>query len=129
MTGTKPWASHLIASNQFIGGDVKGIALSRLLPFRIDEQLPEQVQAMQVISYTDARNSLKAVIDKVIDDQAPTLIHRREGGNAVLMSEEAYASMQETFYLMSNPANARALLRSIEQAKAGKAKKRQLLDV
>jgi len=47
----------------------------------------------------------------------------------VLMSEEAYASMQETFYLMSNPANARALLRSIEQAKAGKAKKRQLLDV
>ena len=57
---------------------------------------------MQVISYTDARNSLKAVIDKVIDDQAPTLIHRREGGNAVLMSEEAYASMQETFYLMSN---------------------------
>jgi antitoxin YefM len=96
---------------------------------RIHAQLPEQVQAMQVISYTDARNSLKAVIDKVIDDQAPTLIHRREGGNAVLMSEEAYASMQETFYLMSNPANARALLRSIEQAKAGKAKKRQLLDV
>jgi antitoxin YefM len=93
----------------------------------IPDQLPEQVQAMQVISYTDARNSLKAVIDKVIDDQAPILIHRREGGNAV--SEEAYASMQETFYLMSNPANARALLRSIEQAKAGKAKKRQLLDV
>ena len=84
---------------------------------------------MRVISYTDARNSLKAVIDKVIDDQVPMLIHRREGGNAVLMSEEAYDSMQETFYLMSNPANARALLRSIEQAKAGKAKKRQLLDV
>jgi antitoxin YefM len=129
MTGTKPWASHLIVSSQFIGGDVKGIALLRLLPFRIHAQLPEQVQAMQVISYTDARNSLKAVIDKVIDDQAPMLIHRREGGNAVLLSEEAYASMQETFYLMSNPANARALLRSIEQAKAGKAKKRQLLDV
>ena len=99
------------------------------IAFTIPDQLPEQVQAMQVISYTDARNSLKAVIDKVIDDQAPMLIHRREGGNAVLMSEEAYASMQETFYLMSNPANARALLRSIEQAKAGKAKKRQLLDV
>jgi len=58
---------------------------------------------MQVISYTDARNSLKAVIDKVIDDQAPTLIHRREGGNAVLMSEEAYASMQETFYFDVQP--------------------------
>ena len=38
---------------------------------------------MHVISYTDARNTLKAVIDQVIDDQAPTLIHRREGGIAV----------------------------------------------
>jgi len=93
------------------------------MAFTTPDQRPEQVQTMQVISYTDARNSLKAVIDKVIDDQVPMLIHRREGGNAVLMSEEAYPSMQETFCLMSNPANARALLRSIEQAKAGKAKK------
>ena len=83
---------------------------------------------MQVISYTDARNSLKAVIDKVIDDQAPTLIHRREGGNAVLLSEEAYTSMQETLYLLSNPANARALMRSVAQAKAGKTKARKLID-
>ena len=83
---------------------------------------------MQVISYTDARNTLKAVIDQVIDDQAPTLIHRREGGNAVLMSEQAYSSMQETLYLLSNPANARALMRSVAQAKEGKAKARKLLD-
>ena len=83
---------------------------------------------MQVISYTDARNTLKAVIDQVIDDQAPTLIHRREGGNAVLMSEQAYSSMQETLYLLSNPANARALMRSVAQSKAGKAKARKLLD-
>ena len=83
---------------------------------------------MQVVSYTDARNSLKAVIDKVVEDQAPTLIHRREGGNAVILSEEAYTSMQETLYLLSNPANARALLRSVAQLKAGKAKKRKLQD-
>jgi antitoxin YefM len=84
---------------------------------------------MQVISYTDARNSLKAVIDKVIDDQAPTLIHRREGGNAVLLSEEAYSSIQETLYLLSSPANARSLMRSIEQLKSGKAKKRKLVQI
>jgi antitoxin YefM len=97
-------------------------------PPTIPAQLSEQVCAMQVISYTDARNSLKAVIDKVIEDQAPTLIHRREGGNAVLLSETAYASMQETLYLLSSPANARALMRSVAQLKAGKAKKRTLLD-
>jgi antitoxin YefM len=98
------------------------------IAFTIHAQLPEQVQTMQVISYTDARNSLKVVIDKVIDDQAPTLIHRREGGNAVLLSEEAYASMQETLYLLSNPTNARALMRLVAQAKAGKAKARKLID-
>ena len=44
------------------------------------------------------------------------------------MSEQAYSSMQETLYLLSNPANARALMRSVAQAKAGKAKARILLD-
>ncbi|MCX8517498.1 MAG: type II toxin-antitoxin system prevent-host-death family antitoxin [Rhodoferax sp.] len=83
---------------------------------------------MQVISYTDARNALKAAMDQVIEDQAPLLIHRREGGNVVLVSEQAYASAQETLYLLSNPANARALLHSVSQLKAGKAKKRKLLE-
>ena len=79
---------------------------------------------MQVIRFTDARNSLKAVIDKVIDDQTPTLIYRREGGN-VVVSEETYSSIQETLYLLSSPANARSLMRSFEQLKSGKAKKRK----
>jgi antitoxin YefM len=83
---------------------------------------------MQVISYTDARNTLKAVIDQVNDDQAPTLIHRRDGANAVVMSEQAFSSMQESLYLLSNPANARALMRSVAQAKDGKAKARKLLE-
>ncbi|PUE13430.1 type II toxin-antitoxin system prevent-host-death family antitoxin [Limnohabitans sp. WS1] len=96
---------------------------------KIHAQLTGQVSAMHVISYTDARNSLKAVIDQVIDDQAPTLIHRREGGNAVILSEEAFSSIQETLYLLSSPANARALLNSVAQLKAGKAKKRKLLDI
>ncbi len=107
-----------------IGGALHGWACA----LKIAVQLPEQVYTMQVISYTDARNSLKAVIDQVIDDQAPTLIHRREGGNAVILSEQAYSSIQETLYLLSSPANARALMRSVDQAKAGKAKRRKLID-
>ena len=89
---------------------------------------PTSTSTMQVISYTDARNSLKSVMDKVIEDQAPTLIHRREGGNAVILSEAAYSSMQETLYLLSSPANARHLMKSVAQAKAGKAKRRELLE-
>ena len=50
------------------------------------------------------------------------------GGVVSVGPEEAYASMQETLYLLSSPANARALMRSVAQLKAGKAKKRKLLD-
>ena len=70
---------------------------------------------MQVISYTQARKSLEAVIDQVIEDQEPALIGRREGGNVVLLPEQTYNSIQETLYLLSTPANARNLIRSVAQ--------------
>lgn len=83
---------------------------------------------MKIISYTDARNGLKAVIDGVVNDADITVITRREGGNAVVMSQAQYESMAETLYLLSNPANAAHLATSIAQHKAGKAKRRQLID-
>lgn len=83
---------------------------------------------MYVTSYTDVRSNLKTVIDRTINDAEVTLIHRRQGGNAVLMSEEQYNGMLETFYLLSSPANAQSLERAIAQHKASKAIKRQLLE-
>ena len=84
---------------------------------------------MNITSYSDARENFKSVIDKTINDAEVTIIHRRKGGNAVLMSEEYYNSMIETLHLLSNPANAKHLAQSIEQHKAGKTQKRQLIDV
>ena len=83
---------------------------------------------MKIISYTDARNGLKAVIDGVVNDADIAVITRRECGNAVVMSQAQYESMAETLYLLSNPANAAHLATSIAQHKAGKAKRRELLD-
>lgn len=82
---------------------------------------------MRVISYNQVRKSLEVVIGQVIDNQEPALIRRREGGNVVLLPEQTYNSMQETLYLLSTPANALTLMRSINQLKAGKAKKRKPL--
>ena len=84
---------------------------------------------MKIISYTDARNGLKAVLDGVVNDADIAVITRREGGNAVLMSQAQYESMAETLYLLSNPAHAAHLAASIAQHKAGKAKRRELLTV
>lgn len=87
------------------------------------------VLKMNVTSYSEARENFKNVIDKTIDDADVTLIHRRKGGNAVLMSEDYYNSMVETLYLLSNPTNAKHLAQSIEQHKTGKAQKRELIHV
>ena len=83
---------------------------------------------MRVISYSDARNSLKTVIDAVIDDADITVINRRDGGDAVLMSLDHYQQMAETLYLLSSPINARHLANSIKQYRQGKAKKRAFVD-
>jgi antitoxin YefM len=83
---------------------------------------------MQVISFTQARSQFKGVIDRVVADRDATLIHRRDGENAVLLSEATYNSMMETLYLLSNPANARRLMQAVEQDRQGKARARKLLD-
>jgi antitoxin YefM len=83
---------------------------------------------MQVISFSQARSQFKGVIDRVVTDCDATLIHRRNGENAVLLSEASYNSMMETLYLLSNPANAKRLMQSVEDDRQGKARARKLLD-
>ena len=68
------------------------------------------------------------MIDRVIEDQDAVLIHRRSGGNAVLVSESAYNAMMETLHLLSSPANAAALARSIEQFRQGKTHSHALIE-
>lgn len=75
------------------------------------------------ISYTEAQRNLKSVIDYVVNGQGSVLICRRSGGNAVLVSESAYNAMMETLHLLSSPANAAALARSIEQFRQGQTDK------
>ena len=82
---------------------------------------------MKVVSYTEARNGLKTVLDGVIDDADYTIITRRDAEDAVVMSLAYFQSMTETLYLMSSPANAAHLAKSITQHKAGKAVRRELI--
>ena len=83
---------------------------------------------MQVISFTKARNEFKRVIDRVVADRDATLIHRRDGENAVLLSESTYTSMLETLHLMQSPANARRLMAAAQQDRKGIAKKQTLIE-
>ena len=81
---------------------------------------------MQVISYSEARNSLKTVLDTVTNDMDVTIINRRDAANAVIMSLDHYNSIMETMHLLQSPANAARLAESINQLKAGNATAQKL---
>jgi antitoxin YefM len=82
---------------------------------------------MRVISYTEARSTLKAVLDGVSNDHDITIINRRDGADAVVMSFDYYQSVMETLHLVSSPANANMLAKAVAQDKAGQAKPRKLV--
>ena len=83
---------------------------------------------MKVVTYSHARNALKSILDEVVQDADVTIISRRDAeGDAVVMSRDNYNSIMETLHLTSNPANAAALAKAIEQDKAGQAQDYQLL--
>jgi len=61
---------------------------------------------MKIITYSEARSSLKSLLDAVHDDADVTVISRRDGADAVVMSLDHYQSILETMHLLSTPANA-----------------------
>ncbi|HEY0924227.1 type II toxin-antitoxin system prevent-host-death family antitoxin [Rheinheimera pacifica] len=83
---------------------------------------------MKVVSFTEARNGLKAVLDAVVNDADATVITRRDAEDAVVMSLDYYNSLMETVHLLRSPANAAHLQRSIAQFKAGKVTNKELVD-
>lgn len=83
---------------------------------------------MQVVSYTDARNSLKTVLDSVVENADFTIITRRDAENAVIMSQDYFDSLMETVHLLKSPANAAHLKESIEQYRSGKMIQKELID-
>ncbi len=84
---------------------------------------------MRIVNFSDARNSLRSVIDQVVEDADVTIISRRDAPDAVVMSLDHYNGLMETVHLMSSPANAAHLSRSIAQLRAGQAKHRALVEV
>lgn len=74
---------------------------------------------MDVMTYTDARASLKSVMDRVINDRAEVIVTRKHNEAVVIISLEEYNAIQETLHLQRSPANARRLQASITQLDAG----------
>ena len=74
---------------------------------------------MNIYNYTELRQNLKQVLDKVVDDCDGVVIKRRDAEDAVIMSKSHYDSLMETVYLLKSPANAKHLMAAIAEHKNG----------
>ena len=81
---------------------------------------------MEAIAYANLRQNLNACLDKVVQNQNPLIITRKNKVSVVLISADEYSSLIETNYLLSNRANADHLRKSIAQHKNGKVKSREI---
>lgn len=82
---------------------------------------------MITVSYSEAEQNLSATMIRTVEDNAPILITRQRGAPCVLMSLEDYNALQETAYLMSNPANAKHLMESIAELRSGNGIEKELI--
>ena len=83
---------------------------------------------MEITTYTDFRQNMRAYFEKVFNMRVPLFISRPKGRDMVLISKSEYISMQETFHLLRSPKNAERLLSALEQDQAGQGTERTLVE-
>ena len=71
------------------------------------------------ISYSQARQKLASLLDKVTQDKEVVIINRRGGQPAALISADELASLTETVHLLRSPANAERLLAALARSLKG----------
>ena len=83
---------------------------------------------MNVVTVNEAKRNLDSLIQKVFLDAEPAVITTESGQQIVLLSMDEFTAWRETAYLLSNPANAAYLRKSIAEAQAGKTSERELIE-
>ena len=81
---------------------------------------------MKLVALKKAKENLANLIDRVVADSEAIIVCGEDDKKAVLMSLEEFNSWRETLYLLSNPANAEHLRKSISEAQSGKVVEREL---
>ena len=70
---------------------------------------------MQAVFYSQARNNLRDIINKVCDNFDEYIITTKDNKSAVILSYDEYSSMKETMYLLSSKNNRDRLNEAVEQ--------------
>ena len=83
---------------------------------------------MEAVLYSQARNNLRTLIDKVCLDFSEFIISTKDNKSAVLISYEEYKGLKETLYLLSSRENRDRLLDAVDEIEKGNFTKRELLE-
>ena len=75
---------------------------------------------VDVTTYSEARQNLAKLLDRVVKDNEPVIVARKKRGSVVLVALSEWNSIQETLHLFSTRANARALIGAMDDLDAGK---------
>jgi len=67
-------------------------------------------------TYSNARQSLRALWDEVVSTREPIFITRRGAENVALISADELSSIMETVHLLRSPENAKRLLKALNRA-------------
>ncbi len=81
---------------------------------------------MQAVFYSQARNNLRTLIDKVCDDFDEYIITTKDDKKAVLISYDEYSAMKETMYLLSSKTNRDRLNEAVDQIESLKFTKKEI---
>jgi antitoxin YefM len=67
-------------------------------------------------TYTNAREQLATLLDRVTQDREVIVIHRRGSEDVAMISADELASLTESAYLLRSPENAERLLSALGRA-------------
>ena len=67
-------------------------------------------------TYTQLREQLASILDRVVDDQEVVIVRRKSSKDVALIPAAELASVLETAHLLRSPKNAQRLLRALKRS-------------
>jgi antitoxin YefM len=69
-------------------------------------------------TYSQAREQLKSLMDRAVEDREVIVVRRRSGGDVAMIAADELESLVETAHLLRSPANAERLLAALARARS-----------
>ena len=69
-------------------------------------------------TYSQAREQLKSLMDRAVDDREVIVVRRRSGGDVAMIAADELERLVETAHLLRSPKNAERLLTALVRARS-----------